>query len=360
MFDTPVIASEAKQSPSRLLRFARNDIGRLLSICLLSPLLYAALFGLILDRPLSLGFLQHQIDSKLARAATITGPKLVILAGSNGPYSHRCETIEPILGMPCVNGGVAVGVGLDYLFARWRPLLHAGDIVYLPMEEEQYVRTRSATDVGPDAAIMFRHDWHTLFALSPERWPAALFSFDLRAVMMSPIESLMVAAHFHDPRPEATGATNAWGDHIGHTEQLGLVNQAVLATATPHHASAAQVRIGYGAALIANFTDWASAHGVRVVGGLPTEFADSPMPVTTSQAIRELYLANGGEFLELPNLSRYPRTTFFDSVEHLNETWQIEHSKLLAAQLRWLRAPIATAHQADPASPPAPRNTPKD
>ena len=145
-------------------------------------------------------FLQHQIDAKLARAASIDGPKLVILAGSNGPYSHRCEIIEPILGMPCVNGGVAVGIGLDYLFARWQPLLHPGDLVYLPMEEAQYVRTRAATEVGPDAAIMFRHDWRTLAALAPERWLAAVFSFDLRAALMGPIEAALIVAHFHDPR----------------------------------------------------------------------------------------------------------------------------------------------------------------
>jgi hypothetical protein len=42
----------------------------------------------------------------------------VILAGSNGPYSHRCETIEPILGMPCVNGGIAVGIGLDFRYSH--------------------------------------------------------------------------------------------------------------------------------------------------------------------------------------------------------------------------------------------------
>ncbi len=207
---------------------------------------------------------------------------------------------------------------------------------------------------------MFRHDWLTLFSLRSERWLAALFSFDLRAAVMSPIESGMVAAHFHDPRPEATGATNAWGDHVGHTAQLALINRAVLATATPRHVSAAQVYTGYGSALIADFVRWASAHGVRVIGGLPTEFADWPMPGKTLEAIREVYMANGGEFLELANLSRYPRTAFFDSVEHLNETWQIEHSKLLAAQLRWLRGPIATAHQGGPANPPAPRNTPTD
>src|SRR5208282_6036211 len=148
---------------------------RLVCAALASLLLYGVLFGAVLDRPLELGFLARQLDDRLARAATIHGPKLVILAGSNGPYSHRCEVIEAMLGLPCVNGGVAIGIGLDYLFTRWRARLHAGDVVYLPMEQEQYAAGRSATSLGPDAAIMFRHDWTTLAALAPKRWLAALF-----------------------------------------------------------------------------------------------------------------------------------------------------------------------------------------
>ncbi len=179
----------------------RSGCTRLLAACLASLLIYAVAFGVILDRPLMLGDLQRQIDAKLARAAMIVGPKLVILAGSNGAYSHRCETIEPILGMPCVNGGVAVGIGLDYLFARWQHVLHSGDIVYLPMEEAQYVRTRAATVVGPDAAIMFCHDWRTLASLAPERWLAALFSFDLRAALMGPIEIRPYRGTLSGPAP---------------------------------------------------------------------------------------------------------------------------------------------------------------
>ena len=333
---------------------------RLLSASIISLLAYALLFGCIIDRPLSLGFLRQQIDAKLTRAAAIKVPKIVILAGSNGPYSHRCEVIEPILGMPCVNGGVAVGIGLDYLFTRWRPELHAGDLVYLPMEEAQYVRTRSATDTGPDAAIMFRQDWHTLFSLQPARWLAALFSSDLRAALMGPMEAALIALHFHDPRIDTTGATNAWGDHVGHTAELAHANQAALAVMTPHHVSAEQVCAGYGGMLIADFTRWATAHGIRIIGGLPTEFADSPMPEMTMRAIRAIYLGNGGMFLELPNLSRYPRDAFFDSSEHLNETWQIRHSQLLAARLLWLRAPIAPIRQAGPEALPAARNMPTD
>jgi hypothetical protein len=325
---------------STLLR-RRSAAVRLIFFCLASLALYAMTFGFILDRPLALGFLQQQIDAKLARAAAIDGPKLVILAGSNGPYSHRCEVIEPFLGMSCINGGVAVGIGLDYLFARWQQVLHQGDVVYLPMEEAQYIRARAATAVGPDAAIMFRHDWRTLASLPPQRWLAALFSFDLRATLMAPIEATLLAVRFHDPRAEVTGTTNAWGDHIGHTAARAAASNAVLAAASPYHASAEAILAGDGTALIAQFTRWAVAHGVRVIGGLPTELADAPMSDETLQAIRSVYLAEDGDFLVLPNLSRYPRAAFFDTADHLNETWQIAHSKLLAEYLIAACAPHA-------------------
>ena len=175
-----------------------------------------------------------------------------------------------------------------------------------------------------------------------ERWLAAFFSFDMRAALMGPIEAGLVIAHFHDPRAAATGATNAWGDHVGHTATLAASSQAVLAMTVPYHPSAAQIRTGYGSALIAGFIRWASSHGVRVIGGLPTEFADVPMPDATLEAIRSVCVSNGGEFLELPELSRYPRSAFFDTAEHLNETWQIIHSKLVANGLRRF-----TAEQAD-------------
>jgi hypothetical protein len=345
-----VSTSEAKQSSSRWL----------LGGCLASLLLYALAFGLLFDRPLAFGFLRAQIDAKLEHAATMKEPKLVILAGSNGPYSHRCEIIEPLIHMPCLNGGVAVGIGLDYLFARWQPQLGRGDLVYMPMEEAQYVRTRAATDVGPDAAIMFRHDWRTLAALSPDRWLAGLFAFDLRFALMAPIEAALLVALFRDPRPDVTGTMNAWGDHVGHTTELTLPNQAAVAALPRGHALAEHVTTGYGTSLIGSFIHWANAHGVRVIGGLPTEFADHPMPGSTLEAIRSVYLTNGADFIVLPNFSRYPRSAFFDSGEHLNETWQAVHSRLLAEQLRWHRAPIAAAHPDDPTGRPAPRNRPTD
>ena len=320
---------------------------RLVCAALASLLLYGVLFGAILDRPLELGFLARQLDDRLARAATIHGPKLVILAGSNGPYSHRCEVIEPMLDLPCVNGGVAVGIGLDYLFARWRPQLHPGDIVYLPMEQQQYTTGRAATSLGPDAAIMFRHDWTTLAMLTPRRWLAALFAFDLRAGLMSLIEMSLVEARFHDPRATTIGTSNAWGDHVGHTVQRSKGSQGVIAAEVAPAMSAAAIRNGYGAGLIASFVAWGRAHGVQMIGGLQTEVDTVPLPAATVDAIAAVYRAPGGEFLMLWNRSRYPVADFFDTPLHLNEPCQIAHSITLARALapllgRTVRQPAET------------------
>jgi hypothetical protein len=310
---------------------------RILCAAGVSLLLHGAAFTLVLDRPLSLGFFHAQIEAKLARGAMLPGPKLVILAGSNGPYSHRCETIEPILGMPCVNAGIAVGIGLDYLFARWRPLLHLGDIVYLPMEHAQYIRPDAASRSGPDAAIMLRHDRTTLWRLPPARWLAALFSADLRGAVMSLIELALTEAGFRDPRAAATGTMNVWGDHVGHTPALGTATAAVLARAIPAQASAAAIRTGDGSVVITRFVAWAGAHGVTAIGGLPTGFDDTPLPEETLTAIEAVYQGAGGRFLLLANRSRYPRSAFFDTPEHLNEPAQIAHSRLLAQALAAVR-----------------------
>jgi hypothetical protein len=321
---------------------------RLLFSCGVSLLLYAAGFGFVLDRPLSLGQPRAQMDAKLARGAAIRGPKLVILAGSNGPYSHRCESIEPILGMPCVNAGVAVGIGLDYMFARWQPLLHPGDIVYLPLEEAQYTAPVASAGLGPDAAIMARHDWATLSQLPPQRWIAAMFAFDLRAAVMSVIETTLVEGGFHDPRVEATGTTNAWGDHTGHTEALAEPNQPMLARGNPIHANPGQVLRQAAGRQIPDFLHWAAHHGVRTIGGLPTGFADSPIPPETVAAIRALYESRGAAFLDPPNHARYPRRDFFDTADHLNETAQIAHSRMIAGALRAMTRPVIAAAESPP------------
>jgi len=314
---------------------------RIILPCLASLVVYIAMFGFVLDRPLSLGMFRWQLDARLARGASIEGPKLVIIAGSNGPYSHRCEIMEPLLGVACVNAGVAVGIGLDYLFARWRKLLHPGDVVYLPIEEAQFTRTNATAAVGPDGAIMFRDDWETLAMLTPERWLGATFSFGPRAALMSLIEMTLTWSGFQDPRGVDRGSTNAWGDHVGHTPARGERNAARLAVMEPYHQTASAIVLGDGSAVIRDFILWAGKHGVRVVGGLPAGFADSPIPDDTKAAIREVFTSAGADFIDLAD--HYPRSAFFDTPDHLNEVAQIARSRMVAARLATVLGPVSAA-----------------
>lgn len=305
--------------------------------------IYLALFGWVLDRPLSLGSFRSQIEAKLDRGAAIEGPKLVILAGSNGPYSHRCEVMAPLLGVDCVNAGIAVGIGLDYLFARWRPLLRPGDTVYLPLEQSQFTRGRAANALGPDASIMFRHDRATLADLPRERWIGAAFSFGPRAGLMSLIETALVWSGFQDPRDTAGRSINAYGDQVGHTEDRAAANAAHLAIMVPYHESGPAIAAGDGTAIVRAFILWASTHGVSVVGGLPANFADSPIPPGTRAAIRAVFTGGGARFIDLMERNRYPRSAFFDTPDHLNEPAQIAHSRAIAAELAAILAPARAA-----------------
>ena len=246
------------------------------------------------------------------------------------------EALNRPVTVACINAGIAVGIGLDYLFVRWEPLLHPGDVVYLPLEEAQYVRPQGATDLGPDAAFMLRHDRATLGTLPRRRQLAAMFASNLRSGVMSVIETALADDDFHDPRAAATGGYNAWGDHVGHTAALALLNQSGLATVVPFHPTGVQISTGYGSTLVVAFLRWADAHGVPVIGGLPTGFIDSPIRDDSLAAIRTLYRDNAAGFLELPNRSRYPRNAFFDTQDHLNETTQKIHSVAVADALATL------------------------
>jgi hypothetical protein len=305
-----------------------RKLAAVFGLLLASVGLYVLLFALVLDRPLSLGLLRREIDAKLAYAAHLPSPKLVILAGSNAVFSHRCGVIGPMLRLPCVNGGVGVGLGLDYQFARWTPLLHAGDTVYMPLELQQYIVTPAQVREGPDAAIMLRRDRVTLASLSPARWISATFSATMGDAVLGLIED--AALLLHPAFATASSQIDAAGDGVGRTLKAGLGNRAFLASLHRIDPTPDAIAAGYGSREVAAFLVWAKAHDVRVFGGWPTEFADAPPDPRLESTLAGLY---GGRFLALANAGRYPRADFFDSQDHLVEECQSRHSIAVAEGL---------------------------
>ncbi|MHB1304143.1 MAG: hypothetical protein ACYCZB_11825 [Acidiphilium sp.] len=320
---------------------------RRLALCALASLaLYFAAFGLVLDRPLSVGLLRLEMRQKLARGASLSSPKLVILAGSNAPFSHSCRVIGAMLTLSCENAGVAVGIGLDDLFARWRKLLHPGDIAYLPMEMQQYAVTRAETRMDVDGGWLFRHNRALLWRLGSGRVLGGAFAATMPDGIESVAEMVAHAAGIGHPRAMLAAQFDREGDRIGTT--LATADPRFLATLHRVEPSVRALRQGYGARLIARFVRTETVRGVIVIGGLPTDFDTVQLSRAAIAAIRAIYASNGGRFLELPNRSRYPRRDFYNSEDHLAQPCQYLHSIAVARALalalhRLLISPTAAA-----------------
>ena len=302
---------------------------RLLLCCAASVALYIAVFGFLIDRPLSLGLLRLEILQKSARLAALPSPKLVILAGSNGPYSHSCAVLGPMLGLPCENAGIAVGIGLDQLFLRYGPDLQTGDVVYLPMELEQYTATPASVRGGADAGMLLRRDKALLARLPAGRVLGALFCCTLADFLEGVAEMPIAAAGLIRPRRMLAQQYDVQGDRIGTT--LASADAALLRQPVAPAPAAAAIANGYGATLIRRFVRAETGRGVIMIGGLPTQFQDVVLPAATIAAVRWVYF--GGGFLRLPNDSQYPRTDFYDSKDHLAQPCQAAHSIVLGGAL---------------------------
>ena len=299
----------------------------------LSMLLFFATFSVI-HRPLVVGEIQSQLDYKLAYARTLPAPKIVIFAGSNGRYSHRCEMFAAALGRPCVNASIGVGIGLDFLLDQWRPLLRPGDLVYMPLEYGQYRFTRAEMHGGLQNALMVHSQRDYLWSLGAKRIAAAYGSFDLPFLIHGIGEMALDRRGYR--RRSSTDNLTAQGDESGHTAEAGRSYEAFLRSAgefdtdVPAQSDAIDV--------LAAFLGQARRDGIAVVGGLPTVPESAAPSAATLERLRILYESQGQHFMALPNQSRYPLSCFFDTPSHLNEGCQKAHSAAVAAQLATLLA----------------------
>lgn len=307
---------------------------RLLNLCGLSLLVYLGVFSLLVDRPLSLGVLRLELLRKTAVLEALTSPKLVVLAGSNGPYSHSCVVLTAMLKMPCENAGIAVGIGLDDLFARYAPSLRPGDVVYMPMELQQYGTTARAYRAAVDGQFLLRHDRYVLMKLPLPRAIGAVFCCTLSDLMEALVEMPVAAQGAIKPANLLDVEYNQQGDRIDN--DLSNRNAALLAPDPRIAPSARDISSGYGTALIAAFVARKSGKGVIIIGGMPVDYSSAHITVKTQSALAAIYDTNGGRFMILPNQSGYPREDFFNGEDHLAKPCQYLHSIFIARRLAQL------------------------
>ncbi len=283
--------------------------------------LYIASFSVV-NRPLTVGGVWNTVQQKISYSESLGHPKLAIWAGSNGRYSHRCQYFTEATGLPCINLSMAVGIGIDFQLMMFEPLLQAGDVLYVPLEYNQYAIERDEMEGGAENIALVQHAHGLLWSMGLARTARAWGYFDLPFLIHGVIESILNSKGFQ--RREGADTMTAQGDQRGHSAELGLPYRQLLQGARfdppqmPEQSRALSV--------LGDFLDRMHARGVRVIGGLPTTPDGVQINEPLIAQLRGFYQQHGQEFLVLPNQSHYPLDCFFDSLYHLNEGCQVEHS----------------------------------
>ncbi len=296
---------------------------------LASLLLYLAVFSVV-HRPLTMGNMAQTLQRKTAHAQSLPRPRLLVFAGSNGRYSHRCSGFTEATGLPCTNLSMAVGIGLDFLLEQFEPLLGADDVLYLPLEYSQFQVSREEMDGGAQNAALMHELRDQLWQLPLPRMTRVMSSFDLPFLVHGLLE-MGLARTGLQRRGGQAGLSTPEGDERGHTAAASLPYQAFLRQ-TRFDRRPLPVD-SYALDVLDDFLTRAKARGVTVFGGLPT----TPDHVALDDAgigrLRQLYRRHGLGFIELPNRSQYPLSCFHDTLYHLNEECQIAHSRAVGQAL---------------------------
>jgi hypothetical protein len=303
---------------------------RLLGTALVGIVAYIVLFAFAIDRPLTIKEALVYVEHKRSILESIQGnQKLLIFAGSNGRFSHRCETMSVILNVPCANLSVAAGTDLSYLFDYYKPFIRAGDVLYLPIEYPYFTSSRKP-QIGLEGPLATRHNHAALMQFKSREIFASLFYFDIR-YLLSGIGEMTLQAVGKGRRTSIATLTPQ-GDERGHN--------SIKAEGYRSFVKNVSLVIDPGAVLeeenwssVDQVISWSIQHDVVVVGGLPTTFQDVDIPSSVIDFYKTYFTSRGAVFVRLENNSQYPRDAFFDSSYHLREEMQIEHSRNVAPLL---------------------------
>jgi hypothetical protein len=306
----------------------------LLLAALTSIVVYASIFIFVVDKPLSVGQLAPLLDKKNDVLRSTVGKKIVIIAGSNGGFSHRCKAMEAILSMSCANMSLNADISLSFLIDNIQDSLAPGDVVYLPLEYDYLTRNKVSEMSGGEVPYLVRHRRSYLLGRGAERALNAVFYFDAKFLISSIIEmTLKRVGYSHKQRYDVKDLTKQ-GDWSGHTQDASAKYREHLKTLTFSIPDDIFSKDSYAAQEMLKFMEWAHENNILLIGGLPTVLDDGELPAAEVRDLCHFYIEHGHRFIALSNLSQYGRAAFYDTGYHLNEPTQIEHSKSLAYEIR--------------------------
>lgn len=308
---------------------------RLLSLLLCSLIIYMVAFTFLFKKPLTVEFCLDAYKKKKAYMSKCNGRKIVIVAGSNGLFSHSAKVIEEETKVGAINYSALAELGVELILEKAKEVLNDNDIVILPLEygfynqdEREVIFCRSGNN------YIFQYDQEYLTKFGIKRMLACIFSFDVEYAISALIEE---GLYIRGEKRKwfNVDLLNENGDMTGHTKL-----KAVSYTNYKWHLHQvkpkknALVQMAFSDVIIREFLLWCKERNISVYGSLPTTFNDEPTDPNFLSRIKNFYYNAGQKFIELDNHSQYPRDCFYDTNLHLNSEAQRIHSMAIARFLK--------------------------
>lgn len=168
-------------------------------------------------------FSPHDAENYMAAAAdkhrllySVPSPRIILIGGSNTAFSVDSQTMAQHFGMPVINMGLNVDIGLRYMLNEVRPALRDGDILLIFPEYAHF------SDIPLDGKA---RELGTLIKLCPECLSGIttpIQAYNVVAGLFQASESDILRAIRKPETPSPVYVRqgfNAWGDMVAHLDQ---------------------------------------------------------------------------------------------------------------------------------------------
>ncbi len=313
----------------------KNHLYYYLLTSILSLAFMATLMIFVFDKPLVVGWGKTAYDTKYQHFIDDSSSNIIIVAGSNGFFSHSCKVLEKDLNKNCINYSVSAGLGLEYILEKSKEVISDNTTVILPLEFSFYYGKKKASlsSNGGNLHIL-ENDLKYLFSFGYERTLYILFSKDFKYIFGSILENILNNTGFE--RRFNISTLNENGDMKGHTKAKSKNYNEYVFSQLPPRPDISACQNNYNRQLIIDYIKFVNKNGGKVFGSFPTTF-ESNLTDDQSQSfecIKNLYDENNGYFINLKNKSMYKKFNFYDTTYHLNEEAQILHSQKISKYLK--------------------------
>jgi hypothetical protein len=266
---------------------------------------------------------------KLATAAAIPGPKLLVVGGSGTLFGIKARQIQEQCGIPTVNLGTHAALGPAYILHLAEKAAKPGDTVLLVLEYELYTQGNDNLTSWAGAIYI-----DFLMARDPEYFRSLPWRDQVQLSMLVTTKRLKTGLNNkYSPLPEDgrppfntysvydSSQVDNLGDLCGHftarrpVPQPALSVSGALARGIPADAS--------GFKEVARFCKWAETNHVRVLATFPNvarkpEY-DQPPTARAVERICQFYAGLKVPVVGTAQEAILPTTDFFDTCYHLTE-----------------------------------------